>query len=112
MAIWVPSILPLLYVAFVVSIAPIYLVTWRVARRFGWRGLAVAAVVIAVLGPPRDYAYMASFPEWGSYGPGIVPVLAIAGIYAMLVPLGHFVMRPIAGPPCADRLVRRPWETA
>jgi Uma2 family endonuclease len=41
----------------------------RVARRFGWRGLAVVAIVAAFIGPPRDYWYMATFPEWGAYAP-------------------------------------------
>jgi len=43
---------------------------------------------------------------------GIVPVLAIAAIYALLLPLGHGVMRLVAGPASADRLSRRPWEAA
>ena len=33
----------------------IFLITWRIARRFGGRGLAVVAFVAAVLGPMRDY---------------------------------------------------------
>lgn len=111
MTIWETPILPVVYLCFVVSITPIYLVTWRVTRRFGWRGLAVAVVLLTVIGPPRDYAYVASFPEWGNYAPGIAPVLAIAGIYAVMVPLGHAVMRQVAGPPGTDRLLRRPWET-
>lgn len=112
MAIWGPYLLPLVYLDFVVSAAPIYLVTWRVARRFGRRGLAVVAAVLTVIGPPRDYAYMARFPEWGSYAPGVVPVLAIAAIYALLIPLGHGVMRLVAGPAREDRLARRPWDAA
>jgi len=112
MAIWGPSLLPLVYLDFVVSVMPIYLVTWRVARKFGWRGLAVVAGGLAGIGPPRDYAYMARFPAWGSYARGIVPVLAIAAIYALLLPLGHGVMRLVAGPASADRLSRRPWEAA
>src|SRR5712692_2921861 len=58
---WEPYFLTLLYLDFVVSAAPIYLVTWRIARRFGWRGLALVVVVLAVIGPPRDYGYMARF---------------------------------------------------
>src|ERR1041385_2626705 len=34
-----PYFLPLLYLGFVISCASIYLVPWRVARRFGWWGL-------------------------------------------------------------------------
>jgi hypothetical protein len=87
-------------------------VTWRVARRFGWRGLAVVVVILAIIGPPRDYWYMRTFPEWGAYGPGIAPFLAIAVIYALLVPVGHSVMYMVAGPARADLLARRPWEVA
>ena len=112
MALWGPNLLPLVRLCFVVSLTPVYLVTWRVARRYGWRGLAVVVVVLAVLGPPRDYAIMARFPEWGSYAPGVVPVLVVAAIYAFLVPIGHSVMRLVAGPAKADRLTRRPWEPA
>jgi hypothetical protein len=104
---WEPYFLTLMLIDFALG-AFIYLITWRIARRFGWRGLAVVVVVLTVIGPPRDYAYMARFPEWGSYAPGVVPVLVIAVIYAILVPLGHSVMRLVAGPAGADRLARRP----
>jgi hypothetical protein len=112
MTIFGPHMLSLVYLGFVVSLTPIFLVTWRVARKFGWRGLAVVVLVLTVIGPPRDYAFMARFPEWGSYAPGIVPILAIAALYAMLVAVGHSVMRLVAGPAGTDRLVRWPWESA
>jgi hypothetical protein len=107
---WEPYFLALLYLDFVISAAPIYLVTWRVARRFGWRGLAVVVIVLAVIGPPRDYWYMATFPEWGAYGPGVAPILAVAATYAIVVPLGQSVMRLVAGPARGSPLARRPWE--
>ena len=90
----------------------VFLITWRIARRFGGRGLAVALCVITILGPLRDHWYMATFPEWGAYGPGFAPVLAISGTYVLLGILGHGLMRLIAGPAAADRLARRPWEQA
>src|SRR6266436_6605400 len=66
---WAPYFLTLLWIDF--SLAGfIFLITWRIARRFGWRGLGVVLAVAAVIGPPRDYWYMRHFPEWGSYGPG------------------------------------------
>src|ERR1043166_8367149 len=34
-----PSFLPLFYFGLSISLTPVYLVTWRLARRFGWRGL-------------------------------------------------------------------------
>ena len=87
-------------------------ITWRIARRFGWRGLVAAVIVAAVIGPPRDYWYMAKFPEWGAYAPGAAPVLAISATYVLLGILGHGVMRLVAGPAREDRLARRPWKAA
>ena len=104
--------LPLLYLGFAVSCTPIYLVTWRVARRFGWRGLAVSIGIAAVVGPPRDYWYAAKFPEWMVFAPGVAPVLADAATYIGIVALGHAVMRLVAGPAGEDRLARRPREAA
>ena len=101
---WTPVFLVLFYVAFAVSVAPIYLVTWRLARRFGWRGLAVFTGVVAVIGPPRDYFYAATFPEWMVFAPGLTPILADAAAYIGIVVVGHGVMRLVAGPSGADRL--------
>ncbi len=106
---WEPYFLALLLIDFALG-AFVFLFTWRIARRFGWRGLAVALIVAAVIGPPRDYLYMARFPEWGAYAPGVAPVFAISATYILLGILGHGVMRLLAGPARADRLARRPWE--
>lgn len=108
---WEPYFLTVLWIDFAVC-GFLYLITWRIARRFGWRGLAVVVAVLAVLGPVRDYRYMEQFPEWGAYAPGIAPVLAISATYVLLVVLGHGVMRLVVGPAAADRLARRPWESA
>ena len=70
----------LLWLGFAVSCAPVYLITWRVARRFGRRALAVCALAAAVIGPPRDYRLAAMYPDWIAYSPGIAPVLAVATI--------------------------------
>jgi hypothetical protein len=108
---WEPYFLTLLLFDFAVS-GFIFLITWRIARRFGWRGLAVVVVVAAILGPVRDYRYMERFPEWGAYAPGVAPVLAISATYIVIGVLGHGVMRLVAGAARADRLARRPWESA
>src|SRR5260370_36817594 len=47
-----PYFLLLLYLGLAISCSPIYLITWRVARRFGWRGLAVVLGAAAVIRPP------------------------------------------------------------
>ena len=101
---WTPLFLTLFYLGLAISVTPIYLVTWRVARRFGWRGLAVCLGVVAVIGPPRDYLYAAKFPAWMVFAPGVTPILADAVAYIGIVAIGHAVMRLVAGPARADRL--------
>jgi hypothetical protein len=101
---WTPYFLTLFYLGLAISVTPIYLVTWRVARRFGWRGLALCLCIVAVIGPPRDYLYAAKFPEWMVFAPGIATILADAATYVGIVALGHAVMRLIAGPSREDRL--------
>jgi hypothetical protein len=106
---WEPYFLTLLLID-VTLCAYIFLITWRIARRFGWRGLAVCVVAAAIIGPPRDYWYMAQFPEWGAYAPGSAPVLAVSVTYVVLGTLGHGMMRLVAGPADQDCLARYPWE--
>ena len=107
-----PYFLLLLYLGLAISCSPIYLITWRVARRFGWRGLAVSLVAAAVIGPPRDYRIAAKCPEWMVFAPGVAPILADAATYVGIVALGHAVMRLVAGPAREDRLARRPGDAA
>ena len=85
----------------------VFLLTWRLARRFRGRGLAIALLIAAILGPFRDSAYMAMFPEWGYYAPGIAPMLAISVAYVVIGVVGHGLMRVISGPATADPLARR-----
>jgi hypothetical protein len=105
-----PSYMMLLFLGSTVSTVPIFLVTWRIARRFGWRGLAVTLAVAAVGGPPREFAVEAKFPEWITYTPGIATVLALSAAYVGLFAVGHGVMRLVAGTAKGSRLARWPWE--
>ncbi len=102
--VWTPYFLVLFYLGLSISVTPIYLVTWRVDRRFGWRGLAVCLVVGAIIGPPRDYLYAAKYPAWMVFAPGVAPILADAATYIGIVAIGHAVMRLVAGPSRKDRL--------
>jgi hypothetical protein len=99
-----PYFLPLFYLGLAISVTPIYLVTWRLARRFGWRGLAVFICIVALIGPPRDYLFASTFPAWMVFAPGIAPILADAAAYVGIVAIGHIGMRLIAGPARQDRL--------
>jgi hypothetical protein len=99
----------LFFLGLAISCTPIYLVTWRLVRRFGWRGLAVFTGIVAIIGPPRDYMYATKFPAWMVFAPGVAPILADAMAYIGIVLIGHTVMQMIAGPSPEDRLARRPW---
>ena len=102
------SLWVLFYLGLAISLSPIYLITWRAARRFGWRGLGVCLIVAGVVGPPRDYLYVATYPAWGAFAQGVAPVLADAATYVGLVALGHAVMRLVSGPALGSRLARQP----
>ena len=102
-----PYFLPLFYLGLSISLTPVYLVTWRVARRFGWRGLAVFTCIVAIIGPPRDYLIAATFPQWMVFAPGIAPILADAATYVGIVAIGHAMMRLIAGPSRTDKLRKK-----
>ena len=99
-----PGALALFYLAGAISCSPIYLITWRVALRFGWRGLAVCLIFAAIIGPPRHYLVAAMYPEWMVFAPGVAPIIADAATYIGIVAIGHGVMRLGAGPSHEDRL--------
>ena len=101
-----PYFVFIFYIGVAITCSPIYLVTWRVARRFGGRGLAVFVAIVAVVGPPRDYLYAATFPEWMVFSPGVAPILADSATYIGIVVVGHVVMRLVAGTAREDRLAR------
>jgi hypothetical protein len=102
-----PEVLGLFYVGLAISLSPIYLITWRVARRFGRRGLALCLIVVGVIGPPRDYLYAAVYPEWMVFSQGLVPVLADAVTYLGLVVVGHIVMWGVTGAANDGHLARQ-----
>lgn len=106
------GLVALFYGGTAISLSPIYLITWRVARRFGWRGLVACLVAAALIGPPRDYLIAAMYPQWIVFAPGITPVLAVAATYVSFIALGHGVMRLVAGNSGGDRLERRRWHAA
>jgi hypothetical protein len=82
------------------------------ARRFGWRGLAVFIGIVTVIGPPRDYLIATMFPKWMVFAPGVAPIIADGATYAGIVVLGHAVMRLVAGPAGKDPLARQPIKAA
>ena len=95
---WEPYFVTLLWIDCTLC-AFVFLITWRIARQFGRRGLAVAVIIAAIIGPARDHWYMARFPEWGAYAPGVAPVLAISATSVRLA-AGRWA--------CGDAACRRP----
>jgi hypothetical protein len=108
---WEPNLLTALWINCTLC-AFVFLITWRIARRFGGCGLAVIAIVAAVMGPIRDKSFVERFPEWGSFAPGVAPVLAISASYVLFGVVGHGLMRLVAGPARGSPLARRPWVAA
>ena len=100
-------VLVLFYIGAAISLSPLYLITWRVARRFQGRGMAACLITVAIIGPPRDYLVATLYPEWITFAPGLAPILADSAIYVGLVALGHVLMRLVAGPAQGDRLAQR-----
>lgn len=100
-------VLALFFLGAAISLAPMYLITWRVARRFGRPGLTLCLIAVALIGPPRDYLVAAMYPNWMTFAPGLAPILADCAIYVGLVALGHFIMRLVAGPAQGDPLAQR-----
>lgn len=86
------------WLSFAVSWAPVLLITWRVARNFAARGLALCGAAAAIAGPAREYTFAAMFPAWSVFSSGATPVLAVATAYALMLTVGHAVMRLVAGP--------------
>ena len=106
---WEPYFLTVLWIDFTLC-GFVLLITWRIARRFGWRGLAVVFVIAAVLGPVREYRHMmAQIPDLRSFAPGFAPVLGISATYVLFGVLGHGVMRLVAGPAGSDQFAGRGW---
>jgi hypothetical protein len=101
-----PFLATMLAIGLAISVSPIYLVTWRIARRFGLRGLVISTIIVTIIGPPRDYFIAAKFPQWMVFSPGVAPIAADAVAYAVIMIVGHAVMYLVAGASDADTLAR------
>jgi len=101
----------LLYTIGVFFGAIIALIGWRIARRFGWRGLAASAIVVSIGAPIRERLYL-SAAHLMAVTPGAVPWIANTLSWACALLLSHSIMRLMAGPARDDRLARRGSSTA
>jgi serine/threonine protein kinase len=91
--------------------AIIALAGWRIARRFGWRGLAALVIVVSMVGPIRERIYL-SAAHLVVVAPGLGPQIANSLSWTCAILLSHLIMRLIAGPARADSLTPRWWSTS
>ena len=95
----------LLYTMGVLLGATFALIGWRIARRFGWRGLAAFVTVVSILFPIRERLYL-SAAHLIIVVPGFRPWVANTLAYTCGLLLSHGVMHLMAGPASDDRLAR------
>jgi hypothetical protein len=84
------------------------LASWRIARRFGWHGLAIFVFVASIGGPIRERLYLSTAHLMVAV-PGTLPWIAYTLSWACALLLSHSIMRLIAGDARDDRLARRQW---
>ena len=79
------------------------LISWRVGRRFGWRGQAAFTVVMSFWGPMRDYIGAAA-THLIEIRPGVLPFLGWAVAWCCAIVVMQAAMRVVAGSATADPL--------
>jgi eukaryotic-like serine/threonine-protein kinase len=85
----------------------VFLLSWRITRRFGWAGQVVMLIGAPIYFAVRDRIWYQHFLRMMIATPGIGPLLGDAALFAVGLVLGHAVMRLIAGPARKDPLARR-----
>jgi hypothetical protein len=97
---------PLIYPAVWAAFTALALLGWRIARRFGPRGLLCALLLVSVAGTTRDYLVATVMPWLVQIGsrPGIVLIdfLCWSGLS-----VAYLCMRAWAGDARSDMLRRR-----
>ena len=87
-----------IYPLLVIAVAFLALIGWRVTRRFGWRGLIVFLVILAVVGTVHDYLIAGSLMGLIVFAPGVFLAIIDAFLWAGLTALAIAVMRRSAAP--------------
>ena len=93
------------YSGALMGVAAIALVIWRLARRYGARGVAAALFALALLFPLRDYR-VATTTHVIEFSAGFAPWLADGAAAVAVVALALAVMRFLVGPAESDALAR------
>jgi len=86
--------------------AALLLVSWRIARRFGWLGCVAYILLMASIFATRDRFYWDYLMRVMVATPGVRPILADAAFLLSGLVLGHVTMRLVSGPARQDSLAR------
>jgi hypothetical protein len=103
---WMLFSMPVASLVLGFSAAAYILVSWRVARRFGWAGQVVMLVAVTIGLSMRERIWWQRLLRMMVATPGMGPLLADAALSALGLVLGYVVMRLIAGPAGKDLLAR------
>lgn len=98
--------LPLVLPIIALTGAWILIISWRIARRFGWAAHALFFLALALHSSVRDRIWWGEFMRVMVISNGAVPILADSAVLAADFALGHALMRFIAGPAGKDPLAR------
>ena len=96
-----------MYPSIVVAFAVLAWIGWRVARRFGTRGLRVFLGILAVVGTLRDYLIAGRLMGLVEFAPGVVPAIIDGLLWAGLTGLAIAVLRAVSGPARDDERADR-----
>ena len=97
---------PIALLTLAFGIGVVFLILWRVNRRFGWAGQTAMLLAVPIDFAIRDRIWWQHFMRMMVVTPGMGPLLADAALLAAGLLLGQAVMRLIAGPAGKDPLAR------
>jgi hypothetical protein len=93
---------PMLLFIYAVFTAAALLVSWRLERRFGWKGPVVLLATIAAYGPVRERLVLDKLMRLIHAPFELLPVMTDLAFWAIGLLLGYITMRLIAGPSRTD----------
>jgi hypothetical protein len=69
-----------------------------IGRRFGWKGQVLSLAFLGLLQAMRERVWFGEFIPALDYQPGVMPILASAGLIFAAGLVGLLVMRVVGGP--------------
>ena len=92
---------PLPWLLFFAISAAILVVLLMIGRRFGWKGQVLSLAVLGFYQATRERVWFGELIPALDYQPGLMPIIASAGMIFAVGLIGLLVMRLISGPDSA-----------